>query len=114
MASNNIFILESDDHHDDLVKGKIIRNDVTVYIFSASWCGPCKTFKPKWEKVSKQYPDVKFVYVDIDECPDLADANCVNIIPSVRIFKPGKNNNLFEVKSTEAELIRNIDIAIAK
>ena len=37
-----------------------------VYFFSASWCGPCKTFGPIVESVAAEYPDITIEKMDID------------------------------------------------
>jgi thioredoxin 1 len=111
-SKGKIINLESDDHHEDLVDNESLHSGVVVYVFSASWCGPCKSFKPRWEKVSGAYPSIPFLYVDIDECPNLADQLGVSSIPAVRIYRPGKKVNYFEVKATEEDLRKNIEIAI--
>lgn len=99
----NVIVLEDDDHHEDLMKDGL-HNEIVVYIFSASWCGPCKSFKPQWEKIAKKYPSIKFLYTDIDECPDLTTKHGVMSIPAVQIYKPGKGINLYTAKANETDL----------
>ena len=111
-TKGKIINLESDDHYQDLVDKESLLSGVVVYVFSASWCGPCKAFKPRWEKVSGAYPSIPFLYVDIDVCQNLADQLGVSSIPAVRIYRPGKKVNYFEVKATEEDLRKNIEIAI--
>ena len=45
-----------------------------VLKFSASWCGPCRAYKPTFEKVSKmdEFGDIEFEELDVDENEDLA------------------------------------------
>jgi thiol-disulfide isomerase/thioredoxin len=42
--------------------------NAVVVDFSATWCGPCQQIGPIFEKLSLQYPAVKFVKIDVDEC----------------------------------------------
>ena len=38
-----------------------------IKIFSApAWCGPCKTYKPTYEKLQEKYPDDIVIY-DADD-----------------------------------------------
>lgn len=37
-----------------------------VVKLSATWCGPCKKFKPVFESVGKDYEGVEFVEYDIE------------------------------------------------
>ena len=37
--------------------------------FSASWCGPCKSFEPAVRHMAVKFTDVSFVKVDVDELP---------------------------------------------
>lgn len=42
------------------MKNKAIR-------FTAKWCGPCKTYAPIWDKVTKNNPEWEFQVIDVDE-----------------------------------------------
>lgn len=51
--------------------------------FSASWCGPCRAYKPTFEKVSKkdEFSDIVFEELDVDENEDLAVKYGVRGVP---------------------------------
>ena len=40
--------------------------------FTASWCGPCKTFEPVFKELAKRNDSVHFFEVDIDKEPHLS------------------------------------------
>ena len=63
--TNNIFEISKED---DLIEVLNNINDrLIVLMFSASWCGPCKTIKPEFIKFSKKYNQTLFIYIDIEE-----------------------------------------------
>lgn len=37
-----------------------------VIRFTASWCGPCKTYAPTFEKVASETSGVQFKTIDVD------------------------------------------------
>lgn len=43
------------------------RDRLIVIDFTATWCGPCKTIKPKVHELAKQTPNVIFIEIDVDE-----------------------------------------------
>lgn len=55
----------------------------------ASWCGPCKTFGPIYEQVSKAHPEATFTKVDTEDQPSLAGAFEVRAIPTLSILRDG-------------------------
>lgn len=66
-----------------------------VVAFTASWCAPCATFLPHLAVVAAQYPLLKFVEVDIDESPDVADSYGVTKLPAVAFVHLGKTKVLW-------------------
>lgn len=73
-----------------------LRNQGNVVVdFFAQWCGPCKMLSPLMEEISKDYPDVTFVKVDVDENEDLAVEFKIMSIPNVYFLKNGEVVNSF-------------------
>ncbi|OII76673.1 thioredoxin family protein [Cryptosporidium andersoni] len=83
--SYRLFItkIKKESELDNLVnKGKL-----TVVQYGAEWCGPCRNLKLLLNNLSKEYPNINFAYVDIDELPALAESLGISSIPLVRIVK---------------------------
>lgn len=50
-----------------------------LLVFTASWCGPCKGFKPTLLELEQD----RLVYVDIDENPEARTQYEVRSVPTV-------------------------------
>lgn len=71
---------------------EIIKNNKIVFIdFWATWCGPCRALAPTIEEIAKEYNGKVFVgKIDVDENPVNAERFGVYSIPTMIIFKNGK------------------------
>ena len=59
--------------------------------FSAVWCGPCKVLAPIVEKLADEFKGkVKVGKLDIDDSPSVASKFGIRGVPTVLIFKEGK------------------------
>lgn len=56
----------------------------------APWCGPCRVLIPKLEVMENDFPNVKFVKINIDENIDAAIELGIMSVPTVLIYD-GKN-----------------------
>jgi thioredoxin 1 len=50
-----------------------------LLVFSASWCGPCKAFKPTLLELEQD----RLVYIDIDEMPEIREDYEVRSVPTI-------------------------------
>jgi thioredoxin 1 len=54
--------------------------------FFAEWCGPCKMIIPKLESFESDFPDIKFVKVDIDKNRDYVMKLGIRSVPTIMVF----------------------------
>ena len=64
-------------------------NDTVLIDFWASWCGPCRSFAPVYEKVSDDRPELVFGKVDTEAQPALAGSFNIMSIPTLMIVREG-------------------------
>ena len=59
---------------------------VVIDLF-ATWCAPCRMLAPVLEELEKEYPEVKFCKINVDEERELAEKFRVESIPMVAFVK---------------------------
>lgn len=79
--------------------------------FFAAWCGPCQMLGPIIDKLAEEYKDqpVKIVKVNVDEAPQTAGQYQVMSIPTLIVFKDGKNVQTLMGLQAEEDLKKLLD-----
>ncbi len=62
-------------------------HDFVIIDFWAPWCGPCRSFKPLFEKVAENHPDILFAKVNTQDEQELAGHFNIRSIPTLMVFR---------------------------
>lgn len=85
-----------------------------VVDFWAPWCGPCRTLGPIFEEVSREMGDrLTFMKLNTDDNPNTARDLRVMSIPTMIVFKEGKEAARIVGAMPKAELQQKLEEAIA-
>ena len=93
------------------IDAAINKENVTVLLFSAPWCGDCVFANTFMENVMKKYSDMNFLYVNRDDFMNLCEVLGIMGIPSFVAFKAGKEVGRFvsRFRKTEQEVCNFLD-----
>lgn len=74
---------------------EILNNPMPVLVdFWAAWCGPCKMIGPVVEELAAEYQEkLKVAKVDVDSNRQVAEGMGISSIPTLILFKDGKEVN---------------------
>jgi thioredoxin 1 len=56
-----------------------------VVYFTASWCGPCKAFRPILQQVTSEL-EITVEYVDVDANPEKTQEFGVSSVPTMFVY----------------------------
>lgn len=72
-------------------ESEILNNTgIALVDFYADWCGPCKMVSPIVDEIAAERSDITVGKLNVDESGDLAMKYGVMSIPTLIVFKNGK------------------------
>lgn len=76
--------------------------------FWAEWCGPCRAIAPVLEELAEEHPDVRFVKLNVDEAPAVAQQFNVMNIPTLLAFENGEVRHRVVGAMPKAKLLEEL------
>ncbi|KAI1001513.1 hypothetical protein K3495_g6687 [Podosphaera aphanis] len=86
---------------------EIKKSPLLIVDFFATWCGPCNTISPIFEKLSANYsssPQIVFAKCDVDQASDIAQACGIAAMPTFQFYKLGRKVD--EIKGADAQQLQ--------
>jgi thioredoxin 1 len=74
----------------DNLQEVLAENELVVVQYGATWCGNCRIMKPKMKRLSNDFANIKFLYVDAEKLPGTRQFAEVTNLPTFAAFKQGK------------------------
>ena len=66
-------------------------NQITLVDFFATWCGPCKMMHPVLEQLKEDLGDsIRILKIDVDNNESLSETYRIQSVPTLMLFKEGK------------------------
>ena len=93
---------------DDTYKKLVAENKLVLVDFWAPWCSPCKTLTPILETIAQTYKELKVLKHNIDDFPNVATAENIRSIPTLYLYKEGKQVETIIGAQPEAQIVNII------
>lgn len=88
-----------------------IRKGISLVDFWASWCIPCKVMSPVLNDVAEEMEDrVNICKLNVEQYPQFASRYKIKGIPTLLLFRDGKEVNRFVGVKSKEFLLKQINL----
>jgi thioredoxin 1 len=89
----------------------VLKSDQPVLVdFWAAWCAPCRMLTPTVEAIAEKYTgNAKVVKINVDENPAISQRYGIKGIPTLILFKGGKEEERVVGATSKDAISRMID-----
>jgi thioredoxin 1 len=119
ISNNNYVLLDKTNTNTDVITltesnfSEKIKSGITLVDFWASWCMPCKKQAPIIETVSNEIHGKALIgKLDVDQHPSISAMYGVQGIPTMILFKNGKEIKRFVGLTSKEDIINAINNVI--
>ena len=100
----------------DNYQQEVLQSEKPVLVdFWAPWCTYCRRISPAFDKIAEEYADtLTAAKINIDDEPALAEAEKVEVIPTLLLYKGGKVVDSIVAPDSKAMIDRFIKQALEK
>ncbi len=100
------------DELDGTALAEVIRSESRGILvdFWSPWCAPCRTLRPHLERIAgERDADWRFVALNVEFKPEVAEAFDVKALPTLVFFQAGKEAFRFAGAATLSAVVAKLD-----
>ena len=94
---------------------ELLKSDKPLLVdFWAPWCSYCRRIGPAYDRIAQQLEGVEVVKINIDEEPALAQAEHIEVIPTLVLYRGGQAIGSIVAPESKAMIEAFVQESLAK